>query len=58
MEFSRHTDAKAERLAQIAVALRGLYSSANDALPPAIAEKLVRLEKAELLAKSRGGDTV
>jgi len=51
MEFSRHNDVRTERLDQIAAVLAALYPALPDVLPPNIAEKLDRLERAELRAR-------
>jgi hypothetical protein len=47
MEFSRHPDARIERLDQIATMLRGLYPPPHEAFPPVIAEELEQLEHIE-----------
>jgi hypothetical protein len=44
MEFSRHTDARMERLDQIAAMLRDLYPPSREGLPLIIADELEQLE--------------
>ena len=47
MEFSRHPDARTERLDQIATMLCNAYPPLREGSPPIIAERLQQLERAE-----------
>jgi hypothetical protein len=54
MEFSRHPDARTERMDQIATMLCDAYPPLREGLPPIIAERLEQLERAEFRSNQHG----